>query len=183
MVQWLRIHLPMQGMWIQSLVGKLRSHMPQGNWASAPQLERRHAPWEAHVPEQKNPHAATRPGVSKYFFKLFVLILKKKKTVIFKIWALIVCKFIKLIILIILIEIILIETSESISQRFLLSTVLMCNHDACSGEIRAVTPPCLSPTLLHSRVAEVPREPHSYNVSISRHSHVECEWEHSKCCQ
>ena len=29
-VQWLRIHLPKQGMWVQSLVWELRSHMPQG---------------------------------------------------------------------------------------------------------------------------------------------------------
>ena len=29
-VQWLRIHLPMQGTWVQSLVKKLRSHMPWG---------------------------------------------------------------------------------------------------------------------------------------------------------
>ena len=27
MVQWLRLHLPMQGVWVQSLVGVLRSHM------------------------------------------------------------------------------------------------------------------------------------------------------------
>ena len=31
LVQWLRIHLPKQGMWIWSLVGELRSHMPLGN--------------------------------------------------------------------------------------------------------------------------------------------------------
>ena len=30
MVQWLRPHLPMQGMKVQSLVGELRSHMPHG---------------------------------------------------------------------------------------------------------------------------------------------------------
>ena len=30
-VQWLRSHLPMQGMWVQSLVRELRSHMPPGN--------------------------------------------------------------------------------------------------------------------------------------------------------
>ena len=30
-VQWLRICLPMQGMWVQALVGELRSHMPRGN--------------------------------------------------------------------------------------------------------------------------------------------------------
>ena len=31
-VQWLRTRLPMQGMWVQSLVGELRSYMPQGSW-------------------------------------------------------------------------------------------------------------------------------------------------------
>ena len=30
MVQWLRLRLPMQGVWVQSLVRELRSHMPQG---------------------------------------------------------------------------------------------------------------------------------------------------------
>ena len=29
--QWLRIHLPMQGMKVRSLVGELRCHMAQGN--------------------------------------------------------------------------------------------------------------------------------------------------------
>ena len=29
--QWLRIHLPMQGLQVSSLVGELRSHMPQGH--------------------------------------------------------------------------------------------------------------------------------------------------------
>ena len=29
-VQWLRLHLPMQGVWVQSLVAELRSHMPPG---------------------------------------------------------------------------------------------------------------------------------------------------------
>ena len=28
-VQWLRIHLAMQGIWVSSLVGELRSHMKQ----------------------------------------------------------------------------------------------------------------------------------------------------------
>ena len=27
-VQWLRLHLPMQGVWVRSLVRELRSHMP-----------------------------------------------------------------------------------------------------------------------------------------------------------
>ena len=37
-VQWLRICLPMQGTQVRSLVGELRSHMPRGNEARAPQL-------------------------------------------------------------------------------------------------------------------------------------------------
>ena len=37
MVQWLRVHLPVQGMWVQALIGELQSHMLQGkpethNW-------------------------------------------------------------------------------------------------------------------------------------------------------
>ena len=36
--QWLRIHLPMQGSWVWSLVGELRLHMLQGSWAWALQL-------------------------------------------------------------------------------------------------------------------------------------------------
>ena len=30
-VQWLRIHLAVQGMWVQSLVGELRSDIPQSS--------------------------------------------------------------------------------------------------------------------------------------------------------
>ena len=29
-VQWLRLHFPMQRVWVQSLFGEVRSHMPQG---------------------------------------------------------------------------------------------------------------------------------------------------------
>ena len=29
MIQWLRIRLPTQGVWVQSLVEELRSHMPK----------------------------------------------------------------------------------------------------------------------------------------------------------
>ena len=36
-VQWLRIHLEMQGMWVQALVRELRSHVPQSNRARLPQ--------------------------------------------------------------------------------------------------------------------------------------------------
>ena len=39
MVQWLKIHLPVQGMQVQSLVGELRSHMPQRYWAHTRHLE------------------------------------------------------------------------------------------------------------------------------------------------
>ena len=37
-VQRLRIHLAMQGMWVWFLVGELRSHMPWGNLGLEPQL-------------------------------------------------------------------------------------------------------------------------------------------------
>ena len=38
-IKWLRICLPMSGMWVQSLVKELRCHMPQSHWrASALQL-------------------------------------------------------------------------------------------------------------------------------------------------
>ena len=30
-IQWLRIHLPVQGMWVQPLVRELRSHMTRSN--------------------------------------------------------------------------------------------------------------------------------------------------------
>ena len=30
MIEWLRLHLPMQRVWVQSLFGKVRSHMPRG---------------------------------------------------------------------------------------------------------------------------------------------------------
>ena len=30
MVQWLRLHLPMRGVWVRSLVRELRSHIPCG---------------------------------------------------------------------------------------------------------------------------------------------------------
>ena len=39
-VQWLRIYLPMHGTWVQSLAGKLRSHMLQGNQTCTPQVEK-----------------------------------------------------------------------------------------------------------------------------------------------
>ena len=46
-VQWLRICLPVQGMWVQSLVGELRSHIHGAGkpvccnyWACKPQLEK-----------------------------------------------------------------------------------------------------------------------------------------------
>ena len=38
MVQWLRIHLPVQGTLVQPLVWELRSHLLEGHKASAPQV-------------------------------------------------------------------------------------------------------------------------------------------------
>ena len=37
-VQWLRIHLAMQGTWVRPLVRELRCHMPWNNLAHSPQL-------------------------------------------------------------------------------------------------------------------------------------------------
>ena len=39
-VQWLRIHLPMQRMWVRSLARELGSHMAQSSSVCAPQPER-----------------------------------------------------------------------------------------------------------------------------------------------
>ena len=47
-VQWLRIRLPGQGAWVLSLVGELRSHMPQSSSALTAQLEK---------PAVKNQHS------------------------------------------------------------------------------------------------------------------------------
>ena len=47
MVQWLRIHLAMQGTWVRPLIGELRSYMLQGVSAHTSQLVR-------------NPNAATQ---------------------------------------------------------------------------------------------------------------------------
>ena len=43
-VQWLRIHLPKQGMWVGSLIWELRSHMP---WATSLQAKPREKPLSA----------------------------------------------------------------------------------------------------------------------------------------
>ena len=66
-VQWLRIHLPMQGMQVRSLVGELRSHVPRGNKADAPQLLSLCAATTeptcsgACMPQlERSPHATTR---------------------------------------------------------------------------------------------------------------------------
>ena len=69
MVQWLRICLPMQGTRVQSLAGKLRSHVLQGNQACVLQLESLctattepvcHSEDEAQPPKKK----ASKPLVS-----------------------------------------------------------------------------------------------------------------------
>ena len=51
-VQWLRVHLPMQGTWVQALIGELWSHMPQGK----PKTHN----WDPTQPNKNN----------KYFFKI-----------------------------------------------------------------------------------------------------------------
>ena len=48
-VQWVRIRLPMRGTCILSLVRELGSHMPPGNQAHAPQLEKTECHSEEHV--------------------------------------------------------------------------------------------------------------------------------------
>ena len=51
-VQWLRIHLAMHGTWVQSLVGELRSHMPQTEPVSHNSRVR--------APQRKTPSATTK---------------------------------------------------------------------------------------------------------------------------
>ena len=51
--QWLRIYLPMQGTWIQSLVRELRYHMPWGNKAHMLQLKKPMHSNEDPAPSQK----------------------------------------------------------------------------------------------------------------------------------
>ena len=42
-VKWLRIHLALQGTWVQSLVGELRSHMPQSNYTHYSQINKKNS--------------------------------------------------------------------------------------------------------------------------------------------
>ena len=53
-VQWLRIHLPMQGTWVQSLVWEQRSHEPCSNKGHVLQLLKPTYPG-AHVLQQEKP--------------------------------------------------------------------------------------------------------------------------------
>ena len=62
MVQCLRICCPMQGTCVWPLVSELRSHMPWGNWAPAPQLETLCTThYRAPVLQCKILHATTKP--------------------------------------------------------------------------------------------------------------------------
>ena len=56
-IQWLRLVLPMQAVWVQPLVGELRSHMLPSNWALAPQLENPGG-------TMKDPHDSKIPSAS-----------------------------------------------------------------------------------------------------------------------
>ena len=61
-VQWLRLCCLMQGTCVWPLVSELRSHMPWGNWAPAPQLESLCATnYRAPVLQRKIPHTAAKP--------------------------------------------------------------------------------------------------------------------------
>ena len=53
-VQWLRIHLPVQGTWAQTLVGEVGSHMPPGNYAHGPQLLKPRSS-RTRAPQQEKP--------------------------------------------------------------------------------------------------------------------------------
>ena len=71
MVQYLRICLAMQGTWVQSLTGELRSHVPQSKQASSPQLESTYA-------SKKDPEGHNQDPV--HLRQSNIQILKKKKT-------------------------------------------------------------------------------------------------------
>jgi len=55
-VQWLRIHFPMQVMRVRFLVGELRSHLLWSNQDHVTELE---------TPASKSPHATTKPKAAK----------------------------------------------------------------------------------------------------------------------
>ena len=70
MVQYLRICIAMQGTWVQSLTGELRSHVPQSKQASSPQLESTYA-------SKKDPEGHNQDPV--HLRQSNIQILKKKK--------------------------------------------------------------------------------------------------------
>ena len=55
-VRWLRIHLPMPRTQVPSLVRELRSHLPQGNYASKVQLLRLHSATRGPHASRESPH-------------------------------------------------------------------------------------------------------------------------------
>ena len=61
MVHWLRSCLPVQGTWVQSLRGELRSHMAWGN--------------EAHEPQSRACRPRLRPNAAKYIY-IYIYIFK-----------------------------------------------------------------------------------------------------------
>ena len=71
-VQWSGIRLPIQGTWVRSLVRKRGSHMPQGNWACAPQLKTPSAttgePAHALLRESREPQGKPSAAGKKIFF-------------------------------------------------------------------------------------------------------------------
>ena len=55
-LQWLRIHLPVQQCRFWSLVGERRSHVPQGYWAGRLQLLTPHHDWRVRARQRRIPH-------------------------------------------------------------------------------------------------------------------------------
>ena len=77
-VQWLRIHLPMQGTGVRSMVGELRSHMPCGQLLSPQTTARIYATQGKILHDStKTPSATgkTPHSLNTYFLKLQIIIM------------------------------------------------------------------------------------------------------------
>ena len=74
-VQWLRVHLAVQGTRVRSLLSKLRSHRPRGSWARAPQLDslcsttEEDPAWRNAGPGVRQPRPNTVKEINLFFLK------------------------------------------------------------------------------------------------------------------
>ena len=93
MVRQLRLHLPVQGMWVRSLVTELRSHQPPAT--TEPMSSRARAPKEEKPPQQET-HALQleksrapqqRPRIAGIFF--FLIKRKKESYRCLQVWCLV----------------------------------------------------------------------------------------------